>query len=165
MELILVRHGLAVKRETPGYIDAERPLTQEGIERMQKGARGLASLVDPPDMIVSSPLLRAQQTAEILAVALQCNHEVAEWEALLPDAPPSAILALLRKQDRSGKSVILVGHEPHLSRCAAHLIGSEPLSFQFKKGGAGAFEFPSRLAQGAAVLKWFLTPKQLRQLG
>jgi len=165
MELILVRHGLAVKRETPGYAEADRPLTEEGIERMQKSARGLASLIDPPDFIVSSPLIRAKQTAEILSVSLQCGHEIAEWEALLPDAAPSALVSMLRKHERANECIILVGHEPHLSRCAAHVLGAEPQVFQFKKGGAASFEFSSRIAQGSGLLKWFLTPKQLRQLG
>lgn len=164
MELILVRHGLAVKRGTPGFLDDDRPLTEDGIERMQKAARGLARFIDPPDIIVASPLIRSRQTAEILSLALQSNGDIAEWPSLLPDAAPATILPLLKKYSGDAASVMLVGHEPHLSLLTALLLGAAPHSIVYKKGGACGLEFAGKPAIGTAQLNWFLTPKQLRQL-
>jgi phosphohistidine phosphatase len=164
VELILVRHGLAVKRDTPGFADEDRPLTEDGIERMQKAARGLARFIDPPDIVISSPLVRARQTAEILAQALQCNHDVAEWATLLPDAAPATILPLLKKRAGDVASVILVGHEPHLSHLTALLLGAPEQAIAYKKGGACSLDFAGKPAAETAKLNWFITPKQLRLL-
>lgn len=164
MELILVRHGIAVRRDTPGFAEEDRPLTEDGIERMQRAARGLARFIDPPDMIVASPLLRSRQTAEIIAQALQSNHDIAEWPSLLPGAAPTAILSVLKKYSGESTSLMLVGHEPQLSHMTAVLLGTEEKAIAYRKGGACSLEFEAKPTAGSARLNWFLTPKQLRQL-
>ncbi len=164
MILYLVRHAIAVESGTPGYSDEDRPLTEEGIDRMQRAARGLARLIDPPDLIASSPLLRAKQTAEILAVALQSRDGVSEWPILVPTAAANKTLPQIKSHGTESSAVMLVGHEPHLSQLTALLIGSPPQAFAFKKGGACALECPTKVTQGSAKMLWFLTPKQLRQL-
>ena len=164
MILYLVRHAIAVESGTPGYADEDRPLTEEGIERMQRAARGLARLIDPPDLIASSPLLRAKQTAEILAVALQSRDGVSEWPALIPSAAASKVLPQIKGQNGDSGAILLVGHEPHISLLTALLMGTAPHAFAYKKGGVCALECPAKITQGSAKMMWFLTPKQLRQL-
>lgn len=164
MVLYLVRHAIAVENGTPGYSDEDRPLTEEGIDRMQRAARGLARLIDPPDLIASSPLLRAKQTAEILAVALQSRDGVTEWADLIPTAAANKALPQIKSQGTDASAVMLVGHEPHLSLLTALLMGTAPHAFAFKKGGVCALECPAKITQGSAKMLWFLTPKQLRQL-
>lgn len=164
MILYLVRHGIAVEQGTPGFKDAERPLTEEGIERMQKAARGLARQLDPPDLIASSTLLRAKQTAEIHAAALQSRDGVAEWPELSPASAPHQTINLLTERAASHKSVMLVGHEPHISSLAALLLGAAPYSITFKKGATCALMCARVPTPGKAELLWFLTPKQLRHL-
>jgi len=162
--IYLVRHAIAVEHGTPGFADDERPLTEEGIDRMQRGARGLARFVDPPELIVSSPLLRARQTAEILAVALQSRHALTEWTVLTPDATPTQTMTHVNKHASENSTMMLVGHEPHLSALAATLLGASADAIAFKKGGACAIECPIKVARGTGKLLWLLTPKQLRQL-
>lgn len=164
MNIYIVRHGIAVEQGTSGLSDADRPLTKEGIERMQKAARGLKRFLDPPDLIVSSPLLRAKQTAEILAVALQTRDGVEEWAELSPASAPHSTVTLLKSHADTVKSVVLVSHEPHVSALAALLLGMKPLAVSFKKGAICALSCPHSLAAGKAELLWFLTPKQLRLL-
>ena len=164
MILYLVRHAIAVEHGTPGFLDEDRPLTEEGIDRMQRAARGLARLVDPPDLIAASPFLRAKQTAEILAVTLQSRDGITEWPELVLTASANKILPLLKEHAGEAGSMMLVGHEPHLSLLTALLIGSGPHAFAYKKGGTCALECPAKITQGSAKLLWFLTPKQLRQL-
>lgn len=164
MYLYLVRHAIAVEHGTAGYKDADRPLTEEGIERMQKAARGLEHLVDPPDLIVSSPYLRAKQTAEILAVTLQSRDGIVEWPMLTPASAPANALPMLNEQSSVNNSVMLVGHEPHISRLAALLLGTKADAIKFKKGAVCALECPAKTSPGCAELLWFLTPKQLRRL-
>ncbi|MCB1060386.1 MAG: phosphohistidine phosphatase SixA [Calditrichaeota bacterium] len=164
MYIYLVRHAIAVEHGTPGYKDSDRPLTEEGIERMQKAARGLAHFIDPPDLIVSSPYLRAKQTAEILAVALQSRDGITEWPMLTPASAPTGVFANLNENSSTTNSVMLVGHEPHISRLTALLLGTKSDAIRFKKGAVCALECPAHLVPGCAELQWFLTPKQLRRL-
>lgn len=164
MHLYLVRHAIAVEHGAAGYKDADRPLTEEGIERMQKAARGLEHFIDPPDLIVSSPYLRAKQTAEILAVALQSRDGIAEWSMITPASAPANAIAPINEQSAINNSLMLVGHEPHISRLASLLLGTKTDAIQFKKGAVCALEVPAKVTPGSARLLWFMTPKQLRRL-
>ncbi|MCB9358069.1 MAG: histidine phosphatase family protein [Calditrichaeota bacterium] len=162
MELILVRHAIAVKHGTPGYPNDDRPLTEEGIDRMQRGARGLARLMDAPTVIAASPLSRARQTAEIISSALQTPNDIDTWKSLLPDASPASTLRDLRRHSGNDICVVLVGHEPHLSVLTTQLLKAPLQAIMYKKGGACSLEFTGFPAPGEALLRWFLTPKQLR---
>lgn len=161
MKLLLVRHAIAFERDTPGISDALRPLTEDGIARFKKSARALSQLVTA-DVVLTSPLLRAKQTAEILA---------RQWSAVaVHEAEPlgsgsrahfEEVIARL-----SNASIIAaVGHEPTLSEWTAEWLGAASgLAFPFKKGGAALIEFDEGVAPGAGRLVYFLPPKVVKTL-
>ena len=161
MKILLVRHGKAVSRGTPGIADDARPLTKEGEESFREAAAGIARLVERPKAILSSPLPRAFQTAEILAGA---------WGKIAPlEAPPLAggsfvdVAELLEGSD-AGSTVALVGHEPHLSGLLARFLGADGgEALPFRKGGAALVELSGPPSKGGSLV-WFLPPKVLKRL-
>jgi phosphohistidine phosphatase len=167
VRVLLVRHAAAVDRLAFEGADADRPLTAEGERRFRRAARALAARLPEIEVIASSPLLRARETADLLAAELAGPPERLDLGALEPDARPAAALAWLRSPSsrRAFETVALVGHEPHLSRLEAWLLAARerPLA-GFKKGGAALVEFPGRIAAGRALLAWHLTASQLRDL-
>ncbi len=169
MDLYLMRHGIAVPREeNPAMPDAERPLTEEGIRKTGQVAEGLVRLGISCEWILTSPLLRARQTAEIVANALKLGERVEEWSELGAGASNEALLRRLQTsvERRSMKAVMLVGHEPQLSELASLLLsGAQHLSIDFKKAGACCLQAGRVPELGKATLRWFLTPKHLRLLG
>jgi phosphohistidine phosphatase len=166
MKLLLVRHGVAEDRDEfakTGAPDEQRPLTQKGRKRMKRAARGLASLVGEVHVLASSPLTRAQQTAEVIASAFD-DAPISLVEALRPEQPFEAFMEWLRLTD-DADVVLAVGHEPHLGGLAGWLLGAgDHPPFEFKKGGAALIEFDHALQPGAARLRWLLEPGQLRAL-
>ncbi|HUN00075.1 MAG: hypothetical protein B7X12_03630 [Halothiobacillus sp. 20-53-49] len=166
MDVLLIRHAPAEEREIferTGQPDELRPLTPRGIERMQLAARGLMTLALPVERLIASPLVRAQQTAEILAPTLEIRQF--ETEALLgPDVPASLLVDWLRKQPRV-EGMALIGHEPSLSRLLETLIvGEANGNMPLKKGGAALIRFGEGIAAGRGQLIWFLSPGILRSL-
>jgi phosphohistidine phosphatase len=162
MRLLLIRHGIAVERGTPGVPDDARELTKRGIRRFQEVARGLATVLRRPDAILTSPLVRARQTAEIAAEA---------WGKVKPvDVPALAggsfeQVAEVLGQYAVDSSVALVGHEPDLSSHLAKLLGtSHAARLTFRKGGAALVEVPGDPGGGGALI-WYLSPRLLRRLG
>jgi phosphohistidine phosphatase len=162
MRLLIVRHGVAVERGTPGLADDDRPLTSEGEKKLKKAARGLARVLPRPAAILSSPLPRAWRTAEIAASA---------WGRLTPVKARAlrggslADLAEALAPYGPGDTVALVGHEPHLSGLLAELLGGSAAErLTFRKGGAALVDVPAGLTGGGSLV-WFLTPKLLRALG
>lgn len=161
MQLLIVRHAIAVDRGTPGIPDEERPLTPEGEEKFGGAARGLARLVDRPDALLTSPLRRAKQTAAIAAAA---------WGRIEPRETPALAGGSFEEQAAvldawpGDATVAVVGHEPHVSDLLARLLGSRHEDrLAFKKGGAALVDVPGRLAGGGSLV-WFLPPKVLRRL-
>ncbi|WP_242345391.1 phosphohistidine phosphatase SixA [Anaeromyxobacter terrae] len=165
MELLLVRHAIAARTSSRGEsADARRPLTAEGRRRMVRGARGLAALVAELDGVFPSPLVRAVETARIVADAYGLTPEEG-LPALAPDRPPQEVIAWLCARRRDG-TVALVGHEPHLSRLAALLVAGDPEPlFTFRKGGACLLTLDGTPRPGGARLRWLATAKVLRLLG
>lgn len=165
MELLVIRHAIAVEREEfarTGKDDRLRPLTDEGRKRMKQAARGLRRLVPEIDLLATSPLTRAAQTGAILDSVYGGLHEV-EIEELSPDTAPMDFLRWLRKQ--KGDHIAVVGHEPSISLILSWLLtGTERRIFSFRKGGACLIEFPGEVGAGTATLLWALTPAQLRDL-
>jgi phosphohistidine phosphatase len=161
MRLLIVRHALAAPRGTPGVLDEKRPLTRLGRARFEKAARGLARLLDPPDTLLTSPWLRAAQTARILARA---------WGGLEPEETKALaggtfeeLAAVLDHLPRESL-VTVVGHEPHLSALLARLVGARPSErLELKKGGVAVVDVPGRLAGGGRLVS-FLPPGVLRRL-
>jgi phosphohistidine phosphatase len=164
MDLLIVRHAIAFDRDRHRWReDAERPLSPAGIRRARKAALGLKELTKPPQRMLSSPLVRARQTAQILT-------DVAGWPAaeeapeLSPGEPALAVLSLLGK-DRS-KLTAVVGHQPGLSHLlAACLIGGGgALPIEMKKNAVACVSFEGAPRAGHAALKWLATPRILRAL-
>jgi phosphohistidine phosphatase len=161
MRLLIIRHAIAVARGTPGIADADRSLTPEGKQKFAEAAAGLARLVDPPDALLTSPWLRARQTAEIAAAA---------WGKVTPQEVEAlaggtfAELARVLDAYPEAATVALVGHEPHVSELLGRLVGSKATErLAFKKGGTALVEIRGRLADGGDLV-WFLPPKVLRKL-
>jgi phosphohistidine phosphatase len=161
VRLLIIRHAIAVDPETAGVDDAERPLTEEGARKWRAAAQGLAAILDPPGALLTSPFLRARQTAEIAGQA---------WGGLDPRKTDALAggsfdeLAAVVDGYRDRELVAMVGHEPWLSSLLAHLLGTrhgERLAF--KKGGAALLEVPAGLAAGGRLL-WLLPPRLLRAL-
>jgi phosphohistidine phosphatase len=161
MELLIVRHGIAVEAGTPGFTEENRPLTREGEEKFREVARGLAELLPAPDTLLTSPLARAHRTAEIAAKAW--GGARFEVSPKLAGRGVDEILTLFPKNDRR-KLVAIFGHEPDCSELAARLLGTKhATSVAFKKGGAALLELAPDASRG--VLLWFLPPKVLRKIG
>lgn len=166
MQILLIRHGIAVDPDSSKSAptdDAERPLTKEGRQKMRKAAKGLRQLIPALDLIATSPLLRAAQTAEIVAREYGDTRTV-QVSALAPRKPLPALLEWLNAHPPEA-TVALVGHEPHLSTFLCWLLTGLQESFvELKKGGAALVEVPTPVAAGKAKLLWMLKPSQLRDL-
>jgi len=164
--LLLVRHAIAEERDVfarTGQSDGYRPLTEKGARRMQLAARGLWELVDQIDLLATSPLVRAVQTAEILSEAFD-GIPIVEAD-VLATGPESAFLSWYRGVSDSGL-VAVVGHEPYLGEWASWLVAGPAADFLvFKKGGACLFEFNGPIEPGGAVMHWHVAPAHLRVLG
>ena len=161
-ELYFVRHGLAEERGDAWPDDAKRPLTDEGMSRMRKSARGLTRIGVTLDVILTSPLVRARQTAEILASALDPRPSMVSIDSLKPDGTSAAVLADLDKHSRKCR-IALVGHEPMMGEIAARLIGSRH-PIEFKKGGVCRIDVDDLPPAGPGDVRWMLTPKIMREL-
>jgi phosphohistidine phosphatase len=167
MKLLLIRHGVAEDREefaATGEPDEKRPLTDGGRKKMKRAARGLGGVVDRVDLIATSPLTRAVQTADVLAKEYSSAARTTVG-ALEPEQSYESFLEWLQRLD-DVETVAAVGHEPHLSGLASWLLTSEekPL-FEFKKGGVCLLEFDGVVERGSARMRWLLTPGQLRAIG
>jgi len=165
-ELYIMRHGIAAER-SPGNMldDAKRPLTAEGKQKMREIAAGLIRCGMEVDWVVSSPLLRAAETAEIVMEAFEPKPPLDLCDALLPGGSPEALLAFLaRHGDRS--RILLVGHEPDLGELAARLMGAgRNANMPFKKGGCCLINFSEFPPKAPGRLVWWLTPRVMRKLG
>jgi phosphohistidine phosphatase len=163
IELYLIRHGIAAERGKDWPDDSKRPLTPAGISRLRKAARGLNALEIGFDQIVTSPLVRTRQTAEVFSEELKSKPPIATSDALAPAGTPAAVMQEIARHVRKPR-VALVGHEPNLGELAAQLIGARA-PIEFKKGGICRIDFDVLPPKGAGALRWFLTPKMLRSLG
>ena len=163
MYIYLLRHAIAVERGPVHEPNDDRPLSKKGVKRFLKVARGIAALLDKIDVILTSPLKRAHETAIITAKHCGIPHKVVITEHLLPGCIHNTIIPLLRK-NKGKKHVMLVGHEPDLSRLASNLLGSSRSVIEFKKGALCCIELPSLALNAIGVLQWHLQPKQLRTI-
>jgi phosphohistidine phosphatase len=161
-ELYLIRHGLAEERGEAWPDDAKRPLTEEGIARMRKSVRGLARLNVNIDVVLTSPLIRARQTAEIVVAGLDPRPALVSTDALAPSGSFAAVVAELEKHARKQR-IGLVGHEPNIGELAARLIGSRH-GIEFKKGAVCRIDVETLPPSGPGDLRWLLTPRILRAI-
>jgi phosphohistidine phosphatase len=165
MELLVIRHDVAEPRDPTGnaHADAQRALSDAGRKRSRRAARALARLVGKLDVLASSGLRRADETA--LAIAAEfAGVAVERVAALAPGAKPEDLADWLRGLERA-ETVAIVGHEPGLSLLVTWLVSGLSSAFlELGKGGACLVEIPGRIAPGEARLAWLLRPGQLRRL-
>jgi phosphohistidine phosphatase len=163
MQLYIVRHGIAVDREDPRCPpDPERYLTEEGVEKTKEVAKGVAALGMTADLFLTSPYVRAVQTAEIFASALDyAKQKIRRSELLLPGAEPSFLFRELAK-DKQASSVFLFGHAPHLDDVIATALGSKRHVTALKKAGVAMIEL-KRISPPIGMLVWLATPKLLKK--
>jgi phosphohistidine phosphatase len=158
MRVFIIRHAIAADR-APGVVDDERRLTKRGKKRFRGAARGLARLYPPPSALVSSPLVRARQTARIAARAWD-RLKVRRDDALAGGSVEDVLTLLARFP--ASDAVALVGHEPQLSELLAHLVGSNDAArLAFKKGGVAVVDLPEG-TRSVGRLAAFLPPGVLR---
>ncbi len=167
MQVLVIRHGRAGERAAfaaTGESDDLRPLTAQGRSRTKEAAAGLARQVEEIDALVTSPLVRAAQTAEIVAQAYPAVH-LEELPALAPGGSPERVAEWLQEQPPDA-CVALVGHEPDLSTLVSWLMtGKKRPCVVLKKGAAALLEVPHPVRSGTATLLWLLGARQLGALG
>ena len=163
MQVILVRHAIAQERDRARWPkDSLRPLTAAGIRKFEKAARGLSHYLPRSAALLTSPFVRARDTAQVLKRAAQLR-DIADAPDLAQGQPPVRVFELLRRQ--RAKCVVLVGHEPNLSTLLSSMLGGVArLQFEFKKGGAACVEFEAAIEPGGAKLLWMLPPRVLRSI-
>jgi phosphohistidine phosphatase len=163
LELYLIRHGLAAERGDEYPDDSKRPLTSDGIASLRKEAKALDGLDIGFDHIITSPLVRARQTADVLAEHLKTKPTISNSDALTPAGSAAAVIQEVGKHARKGR-VALVGHEPNMGELAARLLGARG-AVPFKKGAICRIDFDVLPPKGIGQLRWFVPPKILRKLG
>lgn len=162
-ELYLIRHAIAEERGVAWPDDSKRPLTERGISRMRKIAHGLEQLGITFDVLMTSPFVRARQTAEVVASVFDPRPPIVSIESLAPGGSAQSVLADLEKQGKRSR-VGLVGHEPGIGELAGRLSGlRRPL--ELKKGAVCRIDLETLTASGGGTLRWFATPRMLRALG
>jgi len=165
MQLYIVRHGIAIDREDPKCPpDPERYLTEEGVEKTKQVAKGVAALGIKGDLFLTSPYVRAAQTAEIFARALDyAKQKIRRTDLLLPGAEPSQLFRELAR-DKQASTVFLFGHAPQLDDIIATALGSKKHVTSLKKAGVTLVEM-KRLSPPIGQLVWLASPKMLRRTG
>lgn len=163
LELYLIRHGIAAERGSDYPDDSKRPLTSAGIARLRKEAKALVALDVDFDLIISSPLVRAKQTAEVFAQTMSSRPSVTLSDALAPAGTPASVFQELAKHMRKAR-IALVGHEPNIGELAARLIGART-PIEFKKGAICRIDFEVFPPKGVGMLRWLVPPKLLRKRG
>ncbi len=165
MLLYFIRHGIAIDREDPNRPeeDAKRPLTAAGEERTREAMEGLRALKVAPGALISSPFVRALQTAKIAAKVFRVPAEkIRTTRALEPEEEPAKIFEELA--GLTVKEVLCFGHAPHLDRAIAHAVGARACITGLKKSGAACIEMAA-VNPGRGELLWLATPRMLRGMG
>lgn len=157
MQIYLLRHGIAEEIPAGGQ-DAARQLTAEGRSRLASVLKRAALAGVEPTLILTSPLARARQTAEIAAKALGCGLPPVETGTLVPSGDPELVWDELRLHQEEPQ-VLLAGHEPLFSRLAAFLLNAPGLEVDFKKGALMRVDCEALGPRPRGVLRWFLLPR------
>jgi phosphohistidine phosphatase len=167
MELYVIRHAIAQPLDKKNdFTDEKRDLTSEGRDRMREAAKGLRKLGVEFDLILTSPLVRAVETADVVAATLGvAKKDVQQTTNLAPGAAIEALVAEL-KSHTGMESIALVGHQPDLGDIIADIIGCKGgLAVELKKGSVCAINITETVPLLRGTLQWLLTPKQLRSFG
>jgi phosphohistidine phosphatase len=164
MDVYLVRHAVAHERNAARWPDdALRPLTGAGKRKFRKAAHGLGNCIPKSARVLTSPFVRARETADILVGAVGCRKPIDARE-LASGAATAKVFSLLRAHRRH--AIVLVGHEPNLSAWLSAALGGEQtrLDIEFRKGGAACVRFDRAITPGRATLVWMLPPRLLRSI-
>jgi len=165
MDCVLIRHGIAVEPEEWDGLEENRPLTEKGKKRVRQAAAGLAALNCQPTHLVSSPFVRAYDTARLLRPVVCPSLKVETRDELSVGSSPEQVVTFLRSFP-SEAVVLCVGHEPLLSEVAGVLLcGKATPSLALKKAGAALIRLSGGIKPGRGFLRWWLQPMQLRALG
>src|SRR5690242_9827148 len=157
MELYLLRHGIAEDRSQTGR-DADRRLTDEGRDKLRRVLERAHSAGVEPSLILSSPLKRALETAEIAAHELGYEGRIVRTDAISPESSPAQLWTEVRAH-ASESSILLAGHEPLFSHTVAWMLGSTRAMVHFRKAAIVRIDFDSLGAEPRGILQWMLTPK------
>jgi phosphohistidine phosphatase len=166
MELLILRHAVAFPRDSKRWPDdAERPLTMEGAKRARRAAAGLKRIATRPTLVLTSPLVRARDTAAIFSQAARWPEAV-ECDALSPGGSLDGVLDAVRRQGGKAECVAVVGHQPHLGRLLALCLRGDARAeaFELKKSAVVCLRFEGPPRAGQAVLTALLPPRNLRKL-
>ena len=162
MKLYILRHGDAVEHGDPRYKEAERPLTKKGRQRTRLLAHALRQMEIGFDVILSSPLTRARETAELVAHGTRQARKLELTDALAPSGSMETLVHRLNAIHPTPDSLLLVGHEPYLSGFTSLLCtGGPDLLLTFKKGALCRLEVDELRCGQCATLEWLLTPRLL----
>jgi len=168
MEVYFLRHGEAGRRLAAAEKDSERGLTESGKQEVKEVGESMVGLDLEFDLVASSPLKRAKETAEIVNRALKRKAPVEEWAELLPEGSREALYRRLGRQ-RAGTSILLVGHEPYLTAAINELAAKESSKdggtrIVLKKGGLARLSISGSGARLSGELRWLLSPKLMRKM-
>ena len=163
-ELFIVRHGPAGKPLEDKKLDEARPLTKKGKEKMKDIVKGLSDMNISFDRIVTSPLTRCTESADILSKCCTGKKGVEPIDALKPGGSVDDVIGYLNALD-GVENVAIVGHEPFLSEFASYCLAKSKNSFiDLKKGGVIALEFGGMIKPGTGKMCWMMEPSQLIKL-
>lgn len=157
MQVYLLRHGIA-EEGAAGHSDADRRLTSDGRKKLRQVLRAAADAGVAPGLILTSPLQRTLQTAEIARHVLGYKGDILHTKALAPGSTAEQVWEEIRAH-RDESSILLVGHNPLFSDLAAYLMGSKTAQIHFKKGAIMRVDLDSFHSQPKGTLRWYLTAK------
>jgi phosphohistidine phosphatase len=162
-ELYIVRHAIAAERGPNYPDDRERPLTSEGIVRFKQVVEGLKDFDVKLDLVLTSPLVRASHTAELLVAGIGGKPRLDALDALAPGGRMAQVLEAIAKHSKKMQHLAVVGHEPDLGELAARLLRARG-TIEFKKGAVACLELDGAMPNGPGTLRWLLPPRALRKL-
>ncbi len=163
IELYIVRHAIAADRGEAWPDDSKRPLTERGVERFKEGVAGLVWLGVQVDVVLTSALVRAKQTAQYLSSGLPSKPPIKVVDALSPGHSPAEMMEQIAREGRGHSRIAIVGHEPDLGELTGWLLGTKR-AVPIKKGGACRIDL-DMLSARHGTLAWQLPPRALRKLG
>lgn len=157
MQLYLLRHGVAEK-DRPGLSDADRALTQDGRRKLRQVLQAAEKAQVQPSLILTSPLKRAVETAEMAQEVLGYKNEILRSKTLQPGSSVEQVWEEIRVH-RDEPALMLVGHNPLFAELSGYLLGSSKMQLDFKKGALLRIDFEQFRAQPKGILRWYLTAK------
>lgn len=164
MELYVLRHAMAVD-SSPELRDVERKITDEGRERLRRAIRSWDALGVVIDGILTSPLVRARQTADVVAESLGIVDRVEECPTLAPGARPAEVVGIIAKRFTDEHRIMIIGHEPDLARLVSLLVcGDDGGGFRMKKAGLTKLMVDGLAPRRCAVLEWHLWPRHMLRM-